>query len=375
MLHRLQAPAALLFLFLNIHTAHAARVPIDDLLDSIRAKSNVPALAAAVVRSNAVIAAGAVGVRKAGSPQQVTINDKFHIGSCTKSMTAVLAAMLVEEGKLSWTNTLSDELPDWRPLMHGDYPNVTIEQLLSHRAGVPGDLTKTELWGDAWKHNDYPPTEQRILLTKALLQRGPEIPPGTKYMYANGGYTLVGTIIERLEKRPWEELLTERLFRPLQMTNAGFGMPGSAGKIDQPWGHSRRNGELKPVPPGPTADNPAAIGPGGTVHCSVLDFASYANFQLQGARGMGKLLKLETFKKLHTPMEGQDYALGWMVQNRKWAKGRTLNHNGTNTKNYAVMWIAPEIDFAAVVMTNLGGDEAAKACDDAASALIQRFVK
>src|SRR4051812_24042844 len=86
----------------------AAPDSIDALLEPIRAKSNLPALAAAVVRSNVIIAAGAVGVRKFGAPEKVTLEDKFHIGSCTKSMTATLAAMLVSEGKISWTTTIGE---------------------------------------------------------------------------------------------------------------------------------------------------------------------------------------------------------------------------------------------------------------------------
>ena len=60
-----------------------------------------PALAAAVVRDGKIVALGASGVRKAGDKTAVTVNDKFHLGSCTKSMMAVLAALMVEAGHLS----------------------------------------------------------------------------------------------------------------------------------------------------------------------------------------------------------------------------------------------------------------------------------
>ncbi|HMJ90598.1 MAG TPA: serine hydrolase domain-containing protein, partial [Candidatus Acidoferrum sp.] len=84
----------------------AATQSLDSLLEPIRSKANVPAMAAAVIRSNSIIAVGAVGVRKFGSPETVTIDDKFHIASCTKAMTATLAAIYVEQGKLSWTATI-----------------------------------------------------------------------------------------------------------------------------------------------------------------------------------------------------------------------------------------------------------------------------
>src|SRR5262245_2077398 len=75
---------------------------LDALLEPIRAKHNVPALAAAFVRPEGTVAAGAVGVRKSGGTEAVTLDDRFHIGSCTKAMTATLIAILVERGKLNW---------------------------------------------------------------------------------------------------------------------------------------------------------------------------------------------------------------------------------------------------------------------------------
>jgi CubicO group peptidase (beta-lactamase class C family) len=353
----------------------AATNSIDSLLESIRAKSNVPALAAAVVRSNEVVAVGAVGVRKFGSPEKVTADDKFHIGSCTKAMTATLAAMYVEQGKLSWTSTVGERFPDWRELIHRDYANVTLEQLLSHRAGVPGDLNRIGVWSHVWQRSSQPPMEQRVALAKELLVMKPMFPPGTKNTYANAGYTIGGLMMERLEQRAWEDLIREKLFKPLGMASAGFGMPSSLDKVDQPWGHALKNGKLIPDPPGPSSDNPAAIGPGGTVHCSITDLARFANLHLQGERGGSTLLKAETFKKLHTPLEGQIYGFGWNVITRPWAKKRALTHNGSNTRNFTVMWLAPNLEFAVVVASNIGGTAGEKACDDAASKLIREFLE
>lgn len=366
--------AGLLSFLLTATQCFAATNSIDGLLESIRAKSNVPALAAAVLRSNEIIAASAVGIRKFGAPERVTVEDKFHIGSCTKAMTSTLLAMYVEQDRLSWTTTIGKQFRTWPDTINAGYTNVTLEQLLSHRAGVPGDLTRGGVWSHAWQRNSQPPMEQRIALAKELLAMEPMHKPGTKYTYANAGYTIGMLMAERIEKRPWEELIREKLFNPLGMTSAGFGMPATPpDKVDQPWGHALRNGKVFPDPPGQSADNPAAIGPGGTVHCSISDLARFANLHLQGERGKSPLLKAETFKKLHTPLAGQDYGFGWIVTTRPWAKTRALTHNGTNTRNFTVMWLAPETEFAVVVACNLGGNTADKACDEAAWALIQKF--
>ncbi|MBI2926133.1 MAG: beta-lactamase family protein [Verrucomicrobia bacterium] len=354
-------------------TAPGPATDLNDQLETLRSKHKLPALAAAVIKGQTTLALGAVGVRKDGGSEKVTIEDKFHIGSCTKSMTATLAAMLVEEGKLKWTTQIAETFPERVAAMHADYREMTLEQLLSHRGGAPASLDADGLWGRIWKHKGTP-TEQRLFLFDGVVSKPPEATPGTKYIYSNAGYAIAGAMLERITGTPWEELVRERLFKRLGMASAGFGAPASAGKVDQPWGHTAGLLGRKPVPPGPGADNPVAIGPAGTVHCSIGDLAKYAAFHLQGARGEGRLLKADSFKKLHTPIEGQEYALGWLVVQRGWAGGTTLTHAGSNTMFYTVIWIAPKKNFAVIVATNLGGDEAEKACDETAGKLIQEFL-
>ena len=122
---------------------------------------------------------------------------------------------------------------------------------------------------------------------------------------------------------------------------------------------------------GPAVDNPAVLGPAGTVHCSLQAWSKFVADQLAGERGAGKILKQETYRFLHTPPFGGYYALGWGVVDRPWGGGKVLTHAGSNTMNYAVVWAAPLKQFAVLVVTNQGDDQAAKACDEAASALIK----
>ena len=350
---------------------------LDSLLEPIRATNGLPALAAAVAHDGKTVALGAVGFRKDGSPERVTLDDKWHIGSCTKSMTAVLAAMLIEEGKFRWDTTLAEMFPQLAPRMQEGWRGVTLEQLLTHHGGAPHDLDEGGLWGRLWERVSLPPLEQREYLTEELLTKEkPVVRPRTKFIYANAGYALVGHAIETKLNRPWEDVLRERLFKPLGMASAGFGTPATPGHVDQPWGHVvDKSGKLTPIAPGLGADNPAAIGPAGTVHCSIGDLATYAIFQVRGERHGGGLLKPETFRRLHTPAgpEG-DYACGWIVTSRPWGGGRVLTHSGSNLANITVFWLAPKRDFAVVVCTNLGGERAKKATDDAAGALVQRFL-
>lgn len=367
---------ALLFLAVA-GPAVSAPASLDEWLEPIRKANRLPALAAAVVKAGETVAVGAVGVRRHDSSEPVTVDDRWHIGSCTKSMTAALAAMLVEEGRLRWDTTLDELFPDLAGQMQPPWRAVTLEQLLGHRGGAPHDLDEHGLWGRLWQRVDRPPREQRDYLTRELLTRHkPTAPPGTRTIYSNAGYSLAGHAIETLLACPWEDLLRERLFQPLGMASAGFGTPATVGKVDQPWGHKvDEDGQWQAVAPGLHADNPAAIGPAGTVHCSVGDLARYAAWQLAGARGEGRLLHPETFERLHTPVgTDSEYALGWVATRRSWAEGTVLTHAGSNTMFFAVMWIAPQKDFAVVVCTNAGGEVAEKAVDGAAETLIGEFL-
>ena len=339
-------------------------------LESIRLKCNVPALAVAVVSEGKIVAANAVGFRKQGGRERVELGDKFHMGSLTKSMTATLAARLVEDGKIAWTTTVGEVFPEFKNRIHPDYINVTLEQFLSQRSGAPG-APPNELWAEAWKAKGGPKT-QRLEFVKGLLALKPEVPPNTKHIYSKQGYAIAGVMLEKKTGVPWEDLMRKYLFEPLAMKSAGFGAPATKRKVDQPWGHAG----LRPVAPeDPQSDNPVAMGPAGIVHCSIEDLARYAAFHLAGDRGEGKLLKPETFKKLHTAVAANDdYALGWKVLQRPWANGSALWHNGTNTMFYAVVWIAPGRNFAVVTATNAGGENGAKACDEATAAMIQKFL-
>ena len=221
------------------------------VLEQIRAAHHVPALAAAAVDEGQIVALGVTGLRRAGCEEPVMRDDRWHLGSCTKSMTASVAAMLVEDGFLQW--------------------DITI------------------------------------------------------------------------------------------------------GEVDQPWGHRGDDAPFHPVAPGRLADNPPAIGPAGTVHMSIADFARYAAWHVAGERGDGLLLSTDSFHTLHTPPAGQKYAMGWATMKRRWSGGTALMHNGQNTMFYSVMWLGPGENTCFVAACNADGYEAEAACDEAITKLINLF--
>jgi CubicO group peptidase (beta-lactamase class C family) len=337
---------------------------IGELLAPIRAQHNLPALAGAVLTSRGLVDIGAVGIRKAGAEIPVTDADEWHLGSDTKAMTATVIASLVEKGKLAWDVTMERMFPEVAKSMNAEMRGVTLLELLSHRAGLPHDVN----WREASRSGNLREQREAVVRMAAAIQ--PLSPPGSKYEYSNLGYVLAGAMAERVTNTAWEELITRAIFEPLGMKSAGFGGTGTPGKIDQPWPHFATG---KPAENnGPMVDNPEVMGPAGTVHCSLADWAKFVADHLRGERGERALLRPESYRMLHTPPFGGNYATGWLVVERPWGGGTVLTHAGSNTMNYAVVWMAPKRDFAVLVCTNQGGDAAAKACDEAAGALIKR---
>lgn len=342
-------------------------------LEAIRKRHNLPALAVVVTKDGQICDRMAVGVRKWDDPTPVTTNDVFHIGSCTKSMTATLTAILIEQGKLRWDTTIAEVFPEFKGKMDKQYEAVTVEQLLHHRGGVPGD-PPSAAWKRAWQQVGTP-TQQRREFIEAVLREPPAAAPGTKMIYSNQGYAIVGAMLEKITGQDYETLIAEKLFKPLHMDTAGFGPPGTTDKVDQPWGHVHKLFMTIPI----QLDNPPAIAPAGRVHCSLDDLARYAMFHLQEKATNG-LLKPETLLRLHTP-DGtnitdptENYACGWVVLQRGWAGGRTLWHNGSNTMWYIVMWLAPNKNFSVIVATNIAGSDAEDGCDEAATAMIKKWL-
>ena len=214
-------------------------------------------------------------------------------------------------------------------------------------------------------------TQQRRVLAKGILTEAPQYEPGTKYEYSNVGYAIAGLTAEQATGKSWEELMQKGLFEPLAMKSAGFGPPGTKGKVDQPWGHAMNGGMLVAR----QSDNAAALGPAGTVHLSLADWGKFVALHL-GAKPAGKpLLKSETLAFLQQPPPGESYASGWIVADRPWAGGPALTHAGSNTMWFAVTWLAPQRDFAVLIATNSGVDNARQACDDVAAALIEQHLK
>jgi CubicO group peptidase (beta-lactamase class C family) len=348
-------------------TSTPAVTDIERILDSVRVARDLPAIGGAIV-TRTQVTLGVVGVRRAGGTTRVTASDKFHLGSMLKSMTSGLMATLVDQGKVEWTTTLAAAFPELAATMRPEYREVTLSDLLSQQSGLPRDPTIA--------FTDPTPREQRVKLVAWAVQQPGPTPRGT-YFYSNVNYMIAGAIAERVTNTAFEQLIDEQLLRPLGLTTVGFGAAGTPGVEDQPWQHRiDQSGNRIAVSPSPSADNPPVYGPAGRAHMSVGDWARWIQAVLRAEAGESSPWQPATAKVLTAPRvtitSADGYALGWGTTTRSWATPtrRVLTHDGTNTMNYAVAWLAPDAGFGVILVTNQGGTAAAAALDVAASRLI-----
>ena len=369
-------------------SVQAETEPLDAVLDPVRAEHALPALAAAVVKAGVIVAAGAVGERALGSGVPVTLDDRFHIGSDTKAMTATLAAMLVEEGRLRWDSTVGETIGAAFPGMAPELAAVTLGELLSHSSGIPGDtveMLKLYFNLDAFDHG---PSARRLRVIDAWKTNVPVKPEGSPFQYSNFGYLIAGVMIEAAAGRPWERLIRDRLFDPLGLATAGLGATVTPGRQDAAAGHVReQDGSVTLRLWGIAADIPPMLGPAGTAHVWVLDFARWAGWNAGRGRRGPALLQPETLATLHavrvrapprpdappgTPDAG-GYGLGWGVVAFPWSDRPLLAHNGSNGMNLAKILVDTDRDLGVVILTNIGGKAAEEAATAVQRTLYERY--
>jgi CubicO group peptidase (beta-lactamase class C family) len=330
-------------------TVGDGRLP--EILEWARASQGLPAMAVVVVRNGLIAESAVVGQRSMSSSAPATMTDRWHLGSITKSMTATVAAMLVEDGLITWDTRPIDVWPELAQNIDAGFRDITLRQLLSHTSGMKRD-------DDCSCASDSASgtiVQKRRNWADHLLRETPRFTAG-EHNYSNVGYVVAGAMLETRAQSSWESLVQSRLFVPLGMTHSGFGEPASAGQVDEPWGHWSESSGYSPVAPGTGGDLRAAMGPAGNAHTTLDDFARYLNAHLDGERGIPGILSVDSFRTLHTTVSSS-YALGWNVVpdlQRLGAPG--FAHGGSNGRWFAQTWFSPAKSAALLVVTNGGGD-------------------
>ena len=317
------------------------------LLENIVEAENIPGISLVTISAGRIDQVAVAGVREIGKPARIGKNDRFHIGSITKSMTATLVGKLIEDKKLAFETSLKEVFPEMDMLPV--YDEVSIRQLLDHQGGIPAYLMVTEEEEEKLLALAGSPEEQRLTFIKQVLLEEADQKAGS-FSYSNAGYTLLAVICEQISGESWEELLEMHIFGPLKMNHSGIGWPNTQDQ-NQPVGHF--GPAEKASAQGPDYFLGPYLDPAGDIHCSMKDLAKFLIAHLKGLNGQNTILKAKTVQALHTSENGKNYAGGWMI--RKTEQGQLIyEHPGSAGTFMAYAGIDPETQNGWVIAANLG---------------------
>ena len=351
-----------LFLVLGGFPAAGQPAPLtgfDDYVNTAVREWDVPGLAVSVVKDGKVVFSKGYGVRKVGESAPVDEHTLLSIGSISKSFTAVALGMLVDEGKLSWDDPVSQYLPYFQ--LHDPYVTreLTIRDLLVHRSGLPEVCGGILLYG-----SDY--SREEVL--KRLRYIKPVSSFRSTFAYQSVTYMAAGEVIRAVTGKSWDDFIRERIFTPLGMneSNSLFRDLKTSKNLALP--HVRIDG--KPV--AIAYRDSDALGPAGSIVSSAHDMARYMQLLLaEGTLGGKKLYSEKVAKELFTaqmlvPIRPSShpalkaintrfsaYGFGWFLREYR---GRVLvNHSGGMDGMAAIVMLMPEEKLGVTVLSHQDG--------------------
>jgi len=350
-------------------------------IDSIRVSYTIPAIAYGVVRNDSEIVKNIIGFRTIEKNEKVQPDDLFHIGSNTKSFTSLLAGKLVEEGFISWDARFFDLFPEMKAESNATYYDITLLQLLSHRARLIRFENESEVYPivDYEKNldSDLSLPQKRYCFIKQVLKYEP-IPwydhPDDRY--SNAGFIAAALMLEKATGKKWEQLMME------QSDQLGLGVyigwPDDFSP-DQPRGHINPKKWLldieKDLIPIPEASKKyhyfnqyvLLCSPAGNLSISLHGFLKFLTLNIDGLNGKDNYLKSKTYKELFTAYP--DYSCGWMHENYFVP---CYHHKGSAGTFNSIAIIVPEKNLGIVVMIN---SYDGSAINELAKLLINKFAK
>jgi D-alanyl-D-alanine carboxypeptidase len=206
--------ALIIILIFSVSIAPAQRSPVASRMDKLASgvyRPGGPGAAIIVVKDGRVIFRKGYGLANLELKTAVRPEMVFRLASVTKQFTAVAVMMLVEQGKLSLDDKVTKLLPD----SPAAWEKITVEDLLTHTSGIKDYLEK--IWPDRMREDMGPRRLMELFKDDPL-----EFEPGTRELYSNSNYVLLGLIIEKLSGRPYGDFIEQNIFRPLGMKHSYY---------------------------------------------------------------------------------------------------------------------------------------------------------
>ena len=299
--------------------------------------------AVAIIYADEILFAEGFGYRDVSAGLPVTADTLFHIGSTNKSMTAMLTAILIDEGYFDWDTPVVEIYPDFELADAEITDTVTMRHLLSMQSGIP-DYAEDDFDMDNGSAED-------------LFSYIPTAPldgyPGDQFSYSNISASLAGyldVIAADYDSaglyNGYANLLAEKVLKPIGMDTAVVRYSDAQNSAN--YGKSYY-GDGSPAEPEDFDGDPLA--PSGVVKASVTDMAKYISTQLnEGVAPNGKrIVSATNLKETWQPLL-EDYGMGW--QNSSYAGYDVISHEGSFDNYLSVIGFVPELDMGFVVLTN-----------------------
>lgn len=316
------------------------------LADSLMLKNQIPELGFVVVSVDSILELKTLGFHRTDIKNKQTkanINDYFHLGSNTKAITGFIAAYLVENNKITWTTKFFDLFPNWKTKSNSAYYNITLADLLSHRA-------KIQPYTSGLEYQELPDfkgdkSNQRKQFAKYLLIEKPVEDKGNTYNYSNAGYSIAALMLEKVSGKSWEQLTKEIMLTTLNL-HIEFSWPNKI-NLNQPYGHWIENDTLRAITP--DIDYNLALGePAGDISMTLPDYAKFIQFNLKGLIGADNILKASTYDFIHYGLK--DYSIGWGNTNKD--DKQFSEHSGSAGTFFCYTLIDKKNKLAFIIVAN-----------------------
>jgi CubicO group peptidase (beta-lactamase class C family) len=329
---------------------------IDSLTELVLKTFNVPGIAVGVVKDGKLIHAKGYGVANLTTGKKVDENTLFGVASNSKAMTAAVLGQLVDEGKIKWDDRVTDYIPEFK--MYDPYVTdaFTIRDLLTHRSGLglgAGDLM---MFPDGSNF-----TKKDIIHNLRYLK--PVSAFRTKYDYDNNLYIVAGEVAERASGIKWEDLVEQRIMKPLGMQKSAASLYRLKDNTNAVRPHAPVNGKLQVL----DIDWSESANAAGGIWSNVTDWSKWVIAQMNhgkyGEDLQNKILSTEVHEETWTPQtvikagtaapyntHFAAYGLGWFLSDVKGYK--QVTHTGGLAGMVTQVVMFPELQLGIIVFTN-----------------------
>lgn len=311
---------------------------------------DVPGAAIAVVQDNRLIYAEGFGFRNVQEQLKVSAETVFGIGSSTKAFTSMSLALMVDDEKLDWDTPVRRYLPHFELQDEVATQRLTLRDMACHRSGLPRhDL----MWYNA------PFSREELLDRLRYLEPSKDF--RTTWQYQNHLYMTCGYVAGKVNHSSWEELVSERIFKPLEMSHSNFSVLDSQQTQNYALPYEEKEGNVQEIP----FRDISTIGPAGSINSTVLDMANWLLLHLNGGVfNEQRLVSERNLTEMHTAQMAcqlfpwkfketpvMNYGMGWFIEPYR---GHHCLHHGGNIDGFsALVSFLPEEKIGVVVLTNL----------------------